>query len=178
MSGHRGDPGADRVASLPQVVHERFELGHYVLIRCKKRIVADGIPGVKRNLVRSQLAKVAVNDDAMGLAEPFPGNRRSGNPNGGLPRGRPAAAAVVADAILLPVGVIGMAGPEGVDEVSVVFTPRVFIADQQRDRCASRLAFKDAGQDFDPVGFLSLSYVAGGDGVAAITILVNHGSRQ
>ena len=173
MFGHRGDPGAHRIAGLPQVVHKRFELGHDVLVRCKKWIVAHGIPGFEGNLVRSQLAQVAMNDDAMGLAEPFPGNRRSGNPNSGLPGRRPPAAPVVADAVLLPVGVIGMARAERVDQISVVFTSCIFIADQQRNRCAGRLTFKDAGQDFDPVGFLPLGHVAGRAGFAAIQILLD-----
>ena len=88
--------------------------------------------------------------------------------------------AVVADAVFLPVGVIGVAGAERVDQIPVVFTPCVFIADQQRDRCASRLAFEDAGQDFDPVGFLPLGHVSGRAGFAAIQILLDivGGQRQ
>ena len=88
-------------------------------------------------------------------------------------RAEPSAAAMVANAVLLPVGVVGMAGAERVDQISVVFTPGIFIADQQRDRCAGGLTFKDAGQDFDRVGFLPLRDVAGRAGFAPIEILLD-----
>jgi hypothetical protein len=47
---------------------------------------------------------------------------------------RPAAAAIVADAVFLPVGDVGMAGAELLGDVAVILRPLVGVADHQLDR--------------------------------------------
>src|SRR5207249_731027 len=70
--------------------------------------------------------------------------------------GRAPAAAMVADAIFLPVRVVGMARAEHVLDLVVVLRTRVRIADQQRDRRARSPAFEDTGQNLDFIGFMAL----------------------
>jgi hypothetical protein len=60
----------------------------------------------------------------------------------------------------LPVGVVGVAGAESLDDVAVVLRALVDVADQQRDRRARGAAFVHAGEDFDVVGFVPLRGVA------------------
>src|SRR5690349_10901291 len=98
-----------------------------------------------------------MDDDAVDVGKPFPCDGRCRDPNGGLTSGGPPAAPMIADPVLLPVGIVRVARTKRVDEIAVVLAPRVFIADQQRDRRARGFAFKEAGEDLDPVGFLALS---------------------
>ena len=49
-----------------------------------------------------------------------------------------------------------MAGTEFVFDVVVIFGTRVGVLDHEADRRAGRLAFEDAGQDFDLIAFLPL----------------------
>ena len=128
--------------------------------------------------MRSKLAQVATNDDAIRLPEPFPRNRRSRHSHGRFTRRRAPAAAMVANAVLLPIGVVGMAGAERIDQIAVIPAACIFVADEQRDRRAGGLAFKDTGEDFDGIGFLPLRHVAGGAGLAAIEILLDIVGRR
>jgi hypothetical protein len=80
---------------------------------------------------------------------------------------------MITDAVLLPVGVIGVARAEGIDQISIIFASGVFIANEQRDRCARRFALEQAGEDLNPVGFLPLGDMAGRAGLAAIEIVLD-----
>src|SRR5688572_10792430 len=130
MLGHRGDPGADRIAGFPQLIHKRFECRNDVGIRGKKWIAGDRLPCFKRNLVWAELAQVAVNEDTVCLPEPLPGNRGRSNTHGSLARRRAAPAAVISDSIFLPIRIIGMTRTKRIDEAAVVFAPRVFVTTQ------------------------------------------------
>src|SRR5690606_41419962 len=78
-----------------------------------------------------------------------------------LARGGAPAAARIADAVLLPVGVIGMAGAELRGDLRVVPAALVGVADQQRDRCAGGDAIEHAVEDFDLVRLWPRLGVAG-----------------
>ena len=58
------------------------------------------------------------------------------HPRRRLARRRAAAAAIIADAVLGPVGVVGVAGPELVRDVAVVLGALIDVLDHQRDRRA------------------------------------------
>ena len=93
--------------------------------------------------------------------EHFARNRAGGNAGRCLARRGPPAAAVVADAVLLPIGVVGVPGTELVDDVAVVLRALIDVADHQRDRRAGRhLASvrvrEYARQDLDLVWLLAL----------------------
>jgi len=73
-----------------------------------------------------------------------------------------------------------MAGTERVNEISVVFAPCIFIADQQGNGRAARLAFEQTGKDLDSVGFLALGHMTRRARSTAIQIRLNvvSGERQ
>src|SRR5207247_2352233 len=73
---------------------------------------------------------------------------------------RPAAAARVADAVFLPVGVSGVAGPELVGDRGVVFRARVFVAHDEADRGAGGAPLVHPGENLDRVGLAPLRDVA------------------
>ena len=88
------------------------------------------------------------------------------------------AAAIVADAVLVPIGVVGMAGTEGIDDAAVILAALVLVADDEADGCAGGLAFEHAGQDFDSVGFLALRNVARSAGLASVQLYLQIGLAQ
>ena len=61
--------------------------------------------------------------------QPFFGDSSGGNTSCGFAGGTSAAAAVVARAVFVPVGIVGMAGTEAGGDVAVVFAALVGIAD-------------------------------------------------
>ena len=91
-----------------------------------------------------------------------------GHAHGGLASRGAAAATRVADAILLPVGVVSVARPELVGDIAVVLGPLVLVLDDQRDGRAGGLPLEDAGDDLNGVGLLALGGVAGLAGLAPV----------
>src|SRR5690606_8181951 len=80
-------------------------------------------------------------------------------------------AARVANAVLLPVGVVGVAGAELRGDVRVVLAALVGVADQQRDRGAGGAALVDAGKDLHLVGLAPRRGVARLAGGAALQVV-------
>src|SRR3546814_6279669 len=77
----------------------------------------------------------------------------------GLACARPAAAAIIADAIFGVIGIIGVAGAIGLCDRAIILRPLVDILDHQADRRARRLALEHPRQDTHLVGFLPLRCV-------------------
>ncbi len=173
MLGDSSNLGADRIAGLAQLIHERLKLRHHVGVGREKRIASDGLPTLERHRMRTDLTQVAADHDTIGLIEPLPGDGRCGDTHCRLAGRRASPAPVVPNAVLLPVGIVGMAGPERIDQIAVVFAASVFVSDQQRDGGTGRLALEDPGQNLDAVGFLTLRDVARGAGLAAIEIVLD-----
>ena len=170
-----------RVARLAQPVHERLELGDHRRVGDEERIGVD----VRRSpRTESTCGPSCVRwpriAHAVALAQPLLRDRARGDAHGGLARRLPSAAAVVADAVLLPVRVVGVAGTERVGDVRVVLAARVLVADQQRDRRAGRAAFEHAGEDLHRVRLAPLRDVPRRAGPAAIELAldVGFGERQ
>src|SRR5262249_27545681 len=113
----------------------------------------------ERDDVGPKLRETAADHDPVALGEPFARDRTGGDPNRRFARRLPPAAAVIADAVLLPIGVIGVAGTERVRDIRVILATRILIADQQRNRRASRLPFEDAGQYLDRIGLAPLAHM-------------------
>ncbi len=161
------DDGAQRRARLARTVHQRFPaLGRSgigaeeriainlfeVEVRRVDRIAADlGDPGMDPHLGNHQPCDAARRDARRGLA-----------------RARPAAAAIVADAIFGVIGIIGVAGAISLGDVAIILRPLIDIVDHQADRCAGGLALEHARQDAHPVGFLPLRRVARLAGAALV----------
>ena len=102
--------------------------------------------------------------------EPFFCDDRGGYTHGRFARGRAPAAAMIADAVLLQIRVVGVRRPERVDEIVVVLGARIGVADQERDRRAGGASFEYAGKDLDVVGFVPLRCVAAFAGRAPIKV--------
>jgi hypothetical protein len=87
---------------------------------------------------------------------------------------------MIADTVFLPIGIVGVAGTERVDEIAVVPAAGVLVSDQQGDRGAGRLPFEDARENLDRVAFLPLCHMAGCARLAAVEIFLNvlGGKRQ
>ena len=111
----------------------------------------------------------------MALGEPLARDRACGHAHRRLARRLPAAAAVVADAVLLPVGVVGVPGTERVGDARVILAALILVADQERDRRAGRPALEHAGQDLDGVGLAALRHVARRAGLAAVEVALDVG---
>src|SRR5262249_37607734 len=71
----------------------------------------------------------------------------------GVGGGGPTAAAIIADAVFLPVGVVGVARPEAVGNVAVVLRALVGVFDRQLDRRAGRHPVESAAHDAHQIGF-------------------------
>ena len=67
---------------------------------------------------------------------------------------------MVADAVLLPVGVVCVAGAKGVDEVAVITAALIFVPNQEGDGRPGRLPLENPGEDLNGVGFLALRHMA------------------
>src|SRR5438093_6186311 len=97
MFGHRRNSGADGIARLAQFVHERFQLSHNLYVSRKERISAYRIPRLERNFMRSELAQITTNDDAIRFPEPLFRDRGCGDTHGRFSRGRAPATSMIAN---------------------------------------------------------------------------------
>src|SRR5262249_52213217 len=100
--------------------------------------------------------------NAMALFQPFLRDRAGGNAHHRLARGSAAAAAAVANAVLLPVGVVGVAGPELLRDRRVGLRALVLVAHQEADRGPRGAALQHAQEELDRVGVAPLRDVARG----------------
>jgi hypothetical protein len=89
------------------------------------------------------------------IGKPFFCDHCSSDAHGGLTRRGPSTTARIADAVFVPVGVVGMPRAELLGDPVVILASRVGVADQQRDRRARCDAFVNAGQELDGVGFVA-----------------------
>ncbi|RML36909.1 Alpha/beta hydrolase protein [Pseudomonas syringae pv. atrofaciens] len=156
-----GDFRTDRVLITSQLVHVGFQFRHLVRVGAEKRIVLYRIPGLERDLDRAQLAHVAANDDAL-ACQILLGNRACSHTHGGFPCRTASATAVVADAELVVIGVIGVGRAEQVLDRRIVFGFLIGVADQQADGGAGGLALEDTRENLDLIGLLTLRGVAAG----------------
>src|SRR6185369_4833997 len=91
-----------------------------------------------------------------------------GDPHRGLARRGAPAAAIIAHAVFLPVGVIGVAGAEEILDLAVVLRALVDIVDDERDRRTRRFALEYAGKNAHRVRFLALRHVFATAGSALV----------
>ena len=112
------------------------------------------------------------------LAQPLACHRAGGHGGRGQACRGSAAAARVAQAVLLPVGVVGVTGAKALRDVAVVLAALVLVADQQADRRAGGVALVDAGQDLHLVGLLPLGDELAAAGAAPVQLGLDVGLRQ
>src|SRR5476649_1663215 len=155
---HDLDYRAARAAALADVIEIAFPALRGLAVGAPEGIVAGGVPvplGTV-DLLCAELDHRAANPDA--IAQHLAGDRAGGHAHGRLARRLAAAAAIVAHAILLQIGVVAVRGPELVLDLAVVAAALVDVVDVQRDRRAGRDALEDAGQDFYRVRLLALRH--------------------
>ncbi|MNC29542.1 hypothetical protein D3C75_777900 [compost metagenome] len=167
--GHHGNFRADRILVAAQLVHVGFQFRHFVRVRAEEGVLLDRIPGLERDFNRPQLAHVAANDDAL-AGQVFFCNRTGRDAHRGFTGRAATATAVVALAVFVVVGVVGVGRAEQILDRRVVLGLLVGVADQQADRATGGAAFEHAGEDFHLVGFLALGGVAAGAGLAAVQV--------
>ena len=66
------------------------------------------------------------------------------------------------------VGIVGMTRAEGLQNAAVILTALIGIANQECDRRSGCFALEYTRQNFDPVLFFALGYMARGTWLAAI----------
>ena len=64
----------------------------------------------------------------------------------------------VADAVLLPIGVVGMSRAKQFGDLAVVLAASIDVADEQSDRRPSRLALEDAGENLHRIRLAPLTF--------------------
>jgi hypothetical protein len=69
-------------------------------------------------------------------------------------------------------------GTEGIDQITVVPAAGIFVPNEERNRSAGGLAFKDTGKDFDGIGFLPLRHVTRRTWFAPIEVVLYVISRE
>ena len=176
-AGHHVDARADGVARLAQLVHVGFQLRHDAGIGHEEGAV-ELVPGDEGNLDRAELGHPAADDDAVALLQPLARDGAGGDAYRGLARRRAPAATMVADAVFLPVGVVGVPRAEGLGDVAVVLAALILVADQQRDRGAGSTAFEHPGKDLHLVRLAALGDMARGTRLAQIEFGLDVGSAE
>ena len=170
--GHHVDARTDRVARLAQLIHEGIELGQHGHIGGEEGIAlgVQVLPGIERDLDRPELRHVAADDDAVALAQPLAGNRTGGHTHRGFAGRGTTTTARIANAVLLPVAVVGVTGAEGLGDVGVILAALVLVADQQRNRRAGGHPLVHPRQDLDRIRFAALRDMARGARLAPVEL--------
>ena len=126
-------------------IHVVFQVGDLALVGGKEGVVANQFFAFKRDFELAHLAHPADDFGAELLAQPFFGHGTGGHAGGGFARRASATAAIVADAVFVPIGVVGMARAELLGDVAVVAAALVGVADEEGDGRAGGAPFKHAG---------------------------------
>src|SRR6185295_1098625 len=169
---------AARIAGLAQLVHLLFELRHDAGVRREKRVLVDDIPGLERDRRAAELREIAAHHGAVFFLQPFLGDRAGRDADHRLASRRAPAAARIADAVLLQIGVVGVARAEFLRDRRVILRALVFVADEKADRGAGRLAFVHAGKNLYGVRLAALRDMARGPRLAAIELPLQVGGRE
>src|SRR5204862_4467326 len=149
-----------------------LELGDARRVRTEERILVGegGFHRLERQ--RADLTEVPVDAHAEARGEVAARNRARGGAHHRLARRRAPAAAVVAHAVFLLVGVVGVSGSEAILDLVVVARARVGVIDEDADRGAGRAALEHAREDAHLVGFAALTDEMRRAAAAAVDILL------
>ena len=78
----------------------------------------------------------------------------------------------------MPIGVVGVAGAEGLQDVAVILAALVGVLDQQADGGAGGLALINTREDFHRIGLVALGHKAAGAGAAPVQVGLDVGRAQ
>ncbi len=165
------------IAALAQRTHVVLDCRH-VGHRGEEGVVGHMLPALKADRQLADVRHAAAEGGAVLLAQPFLRHRTGGHRGRRQPRRRAPAAARVAQPVLTPVGVIGVAGAKALRDVAVVLAALILVADQQADRRAGGLALVHAREDLDPIRLIALGDELAGAGPPPIQVGLDVGLRQ
>ncbi len=129
-------------------------------VGAEKRVVTGLVPvkAVAVDPVRSDLHDTTADPEGLaqsGFQHPV-GNGARGHTHRRLARRGPSATAIIANAVFLLIGEVGMARPELAGDLAVILRPLVLVADQHGDRGAGRHPLEHAGQNLDLIFLAAL----------------------
>src|SRR5690606_32048503 len=130
----------------------------------------DGVAVDKVEGNGPELAQVAKYLDSVAVLQILAGDAPGRHPHGGLPGRGAAATAIVADAVLVLVAVIGVGGAKLILDLGVVLGALVGILDDHANGRAGGPALEHPGEDLHLVRLPALGGVAGLPGLAAIEV--------
>src|SRR5580658_6198854 len=166
---HR-DARPDRIAGAADPPDQLLELGDARRVRTEERVVIRGRRIDRLDLEVPDLAQVAVDAHAEAPGEVAPRDRSGRYAHDRLARAGASAAAMIAQAVLLLVGVVGVSGTEAVAQLVVVARARVGILDDESDRRAGGAPLEHAREDAHLIGLAPLADEVRGAGAAAIDV--------
>src|SRR6185437_2487898 len=175
---NHGHPGAERIAFRAQLPDEHLELRDPRRIGTEERVLVGECRIARFQSQGAHLAQVAVDPDAEPRCQVFAGDRPGRDPHHRLAGRRSPAAAVVAQAVFLLIGVVRVPGPEAVLDLLVIARTRVGILDQEADRRAGGLSVEDTREDADLVAFTALADELRSARAASVDILLDVLLRQ
>ena len=172
------DTRADRIAFLAQGIHVALEFRQTRGVGAEERIVVDRLERGTAETDGAELAQIAPDTHTTGLRQGLLRDGAGGHAHAGLTRRRPPAAAVIAHAVFLHVGIVRVPGAELVLDVGVVTRFLIGVLDQQGDRRAGGVALEHAREDAYAVVLAALGGMARLAGFAAIEIVLQIGFRE
>ena len=162
--GHHFDNGPARRPSHTHAIQVVSPRLHACSIWAEEGVGIDRgpIPARTINLMRPHLDEARPDRHAF---EDLAGDSPRRHPACGFTRRGTAAAAIVANAVLFPVGDVGVAWPELVFDIAVVFRLLVDVLDLECDGRAgghldASVVLEHAGEDLDGIGLAPLSCIA------------------
>ncbi len=168
----------DRVARATQLDHVCVELFEPRRVGAEEWIVVDAGQRLDLQDQRAELREIALDRDTEPLAKILASDCTRGDTHDRLARRRATAAAVVAEAVLLLVRVVGVPRAETVLDLVVVARALILVLDEQADRRAGRAPLEHARQDANLVGLLALTGMARGAGAPPFQLRLDVLLRQ
>src|SRR6267143_2458428 len=169
---HHRDARADRIARAAHFPDQLLELGDAPGVRTEERILVSECRIHRLEHQRPDLTQVTVDAHAEARGEIAARNRARGGPHHRLTRRRAPAAAVVAHAVFLLVGVVRVSWAEAILDLVVVARASVGVINEDADRGAGRASFKHPREDAYLVGFAPLTDEMRRAAAAAVDILL------
>jgi len=150
------NPRTHRIAGFTQRVEIRLQLGQLRGVGPEQAIGFHHRPVNGGWLHATHRAHAGAHPDAVLLRQPGFGNHAGGNAHCCFACGTATTTTRIANAVLLPIRVIGMTGPELLCDSGVILAARVGVADQQGNRSAGGDALVNAREYFNRIGLVPL----------------------
>src|ERR1700733_15115211 len=174
---HR-DARADRLAGGTYVPDQLLELGYSLRVGTEERVVVGRTGLERRQCQCADLAQVAIDAYRQALGQVFACDRPSRHSHHGLARRGAAATAMIAQAVFLLVGIVGVSGAETISQAVIVARAGVAVLDQQSDWRAGGAPFEHAGQYPHLVGFAPLTHELRAAGATPVDVTLQIGRFQ